>query len=88
MINIRVSNDKMFGVIEPADIRHLKAGRPIKIVLPNGSMIALGFTPDANEFLRTMRIHPASGVWQHARVSTEELEAALKRCLTLPEVER
>jgi len=88
MILFRVADDKVFCVIEPGQIRQLKDGHPVKIELPNGSLVALAFTPDANEFLRGLGIHRGEGIWQRGRVSFEELENGLKRCRNMPEVER
>jgi hypothetical protein len=88
VILFRVADDKVFCVIEPGNIRQLKAGHPVKVELPNGSLVALAFTPDGKEFLRGLGVNRSEALWQRARVSFEELENGLKRCRNMPEVER
>ena len=94
MIIFPVSDRALFCVIEPGNVRRMKEGRPLKISLPNGSRVGVAFTPDANRFLVELGVHTrmpdASGriAFERARVTTDQLEAALKRCRGLAEVER
>jgi hypothetical protein len=76
-------------VIEPGNIKRMKDGQPLKV----GEHIVC-FTPDLKSFIKALGIDPftmplpGERVEKQVKITPERLDAALKKCQKLPEVER
>lgn len=96
MIQFPISDCAMFAVIEPGNLKRLKQGKPLTVTLPNGSSVMIAFTPDANAFLERLGVaarmpegEERGGMTPFAvHITAEQLDATLKTCQDLPEVDR
>jgi hypothetical protein len=80
VIKFPVGDNAMLCVIEPGNIERMKEGRPLRIVLQNGSVVIIAYTPDGAEFERRVAPLMPAGI--------ETVDALLEACLKLPEVLR
>ena len=88
MITIPLTDGGALCIIEPGNIRRLKEGKPLKI----GENILICFTPDMYALRAKLTGNPKGpksgeknihvGKW-----SPEEIDAAIKATLHMPEVE-
>jgi hypothetical protein len=74
-------------ILNPGNIKLLKEGLP----LPIGNLI-LCFTPDESRLLKELgstksSSKPGETIIDAVALSGEDIDAALKRCMNLPEVE-
>ena len=89
MLTFPLDGDASVVVIEPGNIKRLKAGKPLKV----GKHL-LCFTPDLQAFIEAAigedmaAPEPGQTVTKGIRLSPEQLEQALRKCQQLPEVER
>lgn len=89
MLTFPLADGGSFIVIEPGNIARLKSGRPLKI----GDSVLICFTPDMNKFVEQLGVKnslPKRGerIECHLRLTPEQIDAALKACQNLPEVQR
>lgn len=94
MITFPISQSAALMVIEPQNIKRLKAGRPL-VIKHGGVDILLCFTPDYTAFLMALGIDGGQAAVEpkekriiSVNFSPEQIDAALKSCRDLPEVER
>jgi len=96
MLAFPLSESSQFVVIEPGNIRRMKLGLPLNIVLANGSQVIVAFVPDVFSFLSALGLDPNIAnvtIGFHNDVDgialrPEQVQAALQAVKNLPEVDR
>lgn len=95
MLQIPVGDDSLVAIIEPANVKRMKEGKPLLVKLANGSSVMVAFTPDMAALSKALvgrdinwpgpkeQLHVEVG-----KLSPEKIQKALKDCQNLPEVER
>lgn len=89
MLTFPIGQNSSLIVIEPGNVKMLKAGRPLKV----GEHLVC-FTPDMEKFLTMLGVDGAKKpdynerIEHIVRISAEQLDKALKACQNLPEVMR
>jgi len=87
MITFPLPDGKTLNVIEPGNLARLNQGRPMHI---NGNLVC--FTPDLQKFAEHLgvKLDVLSGerVERSVKLTPEQIDAALKACQRLPEIER
>lgn len=87
-------NDSMVVVIEPANVKRMKEGKPLIIRLVGGQSVMVAFTPDMAALSRTLVGRdvnwpgPKEQLQVEVKLTPEKIDKALKACQNLPEVER
>lgn len=96
MMTFPLGDSAAFVVIEPGNLRRMKAGRPLEVKLGNGSSVMVAFVPDMVAFLVELGLDAgtaevARGEKKEVRgigITPEEMDRALKAVAGKPEVER
>lgn len=90
MITFPLAENATLIVIEPGNIKRLKEGRPLHVGLH-----LVCFTPDMQKFVEALGVpmkiddvEPGKPIRRKVEITPEQLDAALKTCQHLPEVER
>lgn len=88
MITFPLPEGASLVVIEPSNIAVLKAGRGLRV----GNHL-ICFTPDMDAFLemigvKGLRAKEGERIVRPIDLAGEDLDAALKKCQSLPEVDR
>lgn len=95
MLQFLAGKDTSVVVIEPGNLKRMKEGLPLRVTLPNGSAVLIAYTPDLAKFAEHAGVSKeAAHVSQGEKrimagpFSPDLIDAALKKCRDLPEVER
>jgi hypothetical protein len=92
MLTFPLNQDANLVVIEPGNIKRLKEGRALKV----GEHV-ICFTPDMQAFVKALGVKDLtvadfgpgmSATREGLRISVEQLDQALKDCISLPEIDR
>jgi hypothetical protein len=88
MLRIPLPDGGEFAIIEPGNIQRLKEGKPMQV----GNCL-IAFTPDMQRFMELLGADGSLPPKNKLRLQTgqwtpEQIDAALKACQKLPEVER
>ena len=95
MLQIPGGPNSLVAIIEPANIKRMKQGKPLIIRMENGSSVMVCFTPDMMALSKLLTERDIK--WPEAKeqyyvkvenLTPEKINQALKDCQNLPEVER
>lgn len=95
MLQFPAGADTLVAIIEPANIKRMKQGKPLILKLGNGSLVMVCFTPDMAALSKILAGRdikwPEPKEQLHVEVNKltpEQIDKALRDCQNLPEVER